>query len=108
MASSNEAKEALLQLLDVAEILDARSVDVKRALKSHMPDYEDALLAQMAHRNHVDIIITRNTKDFEHSPVPAMAPRQFIELYKPNNVEYAVFDATARQGIATGGLQLRD
>ncbi|MDR1088568.1 MAG: PIN domain-containing protein [Coriobacteriales bacterium] len=91
-ASAQQAKELLVQLLSLVQILDARSVDAEKALSSNMPDYEDALLAFMAQRNSIDLIITRNLKDFEHSPVPAMSPRQFVEIYKPHTVTYAALD----------------
>jgi predicted nucleic acid-binding protein len=91
-ASEEQAKAHLVHLLTIAEILDARSVDVALALKSNMPDYEDALLAYMAQRNDIDLIITRNLKDFKLSPVPAMSPKQFADLYKPPDVEYAMVD----------------
>ena len=92
LASEEQAKQLLTQLFSIVEILDARSVDATRALASDIPDYEDALLAFMAQRNNVDLIITRNTKDFENSPVPAISPQQFAELYKPNDIEYAEVD----------------
>jgi predicted nucleic acid-binding protein len=92
LASEELTRQHLLGLLSLVEILDARAVDVRRALNSSMPDYEDALLSFAAERNRVDLIITRNIKDFEHSPVPAMSPKQFVEIYKPHNVEYATLD----------------
>ena len=95
LASTLQTKVSLLLLLTLVEVLDARSVDVTKALESSMPDYGDALLACMAQRNDVDLIITRNIKDFERSPVPAMTPKQFIELYKPPDVEYAKMSADA-------------
>ena len=95
--SSQEAKRLLSQLMTVAELLDARSVDAVNALSSNMPDYEDALIAYSAQRNGVDLIITRNLKDFGHSPVPAMSPRQFFEVYKPRNVDYAAVELSTGQ-----------
>ncbi|WP_370636889.1 PIN domain-containing protein [Gelria sp. Kuro-4] len=51
--------------------------DCERALTLPMSDYEDALLAACAKRNRLDLIITRNLKDFTGSPVKAMAPDAF-------------------------------
>lgn len=53
-----------------------------------MPDYEDALIAYAALRQGVNFIITRNKKDFARSPVPALAPEEFIALYKPTCLDY--------------------
>jgi predicted nucleic acid-binding protein len=88
LASKQDTAELLGEFFAIVEILDARAVDALSALESDMPDYEDALLAHMACRNSVDLIITRNTKDFAHSPVPAMSPEQFVHIHKPHNVEY--------------------
>lgn len=60
--------------------------------ENEMKDYEDALVAECCVRNNVDIIVTRNKKDFAHSPVPALTPREFIEAYKPENVSYDMVD----------------
>ncbi|MCL2757651.1 MAG: PIN domain-containing protein [Coriobacteriia bacterium] len=89
LASKQEAKQLLADLMAVAGILDARQVDVECALESSMDDYEDALLASMALRNRIDLIITRNIRDFENSPVPAISPRRFVEIYKPSGYEYS-------------------
>jgi len=96
LAAKQQAAQMLSSLFELVEILDARTVDARKALGSAMdntmPDYEDALLAQMAHRNGIDLIITRNMKDFENSPVPAISPEQFVLLYKPKNIEYSTID----------------
>jgi predicted nucleic acid-binding protein len=89
LTSHEQAKEHLMHLLEIVSFLEVRSVDVVNALHSNMSDYEDALLASAAYRNGIDLIVTRNTKGYEHSPVPVISPQQFVDLYKPENVEYA-------------------
>jgi predicted nucleic acid-binding protein len=42
-----------------------------------MPDFEDAAVHAIAARNKVDYILTRNTRDFSGSVVPAITPRTF-------------------------------
>jgi len=46
-----------------------------------MPDYEDALIATCARHTKMDYIITRNIKDFANSPVPPIAPDNFIAKF---------------------------
>jgi predicted nucleic acid-binding protein len=41
-------------------------------------DFEDAIIAAIAMREKTDYIITRNTKDFSKSPVPAITPDTFL------------------------------
>jgi predicted nucleic acid-binding protein len=43
-----------------------------------MPDFEDAVIAAVAQREGADYIVTRNTKDFIASPVPAITPEDFL------------------------------
>ena len=53
-----------------------------------MSDYEDALIAYAALRNDVDLIITRNAKDFAQSPVSIMEPAEFVRIYRPSCIGY--------------------
>ncbi|MBR6084909.1 MAG: PIN domain-containing protein [Spirochaetales bacterium] len=61
-------------------ILDTGDVDISHALSSDMDDFEDAVIASVAARNRCDYIVTRNVKDFEKSPVPAITPEEFIPI----------------------------
>jgi predicted nucleic acid-binding protein len=67
------------KLADNVKIVDVTAADVKNALTSDMPDYEDALLAFCGKRQKADYIITRNEKDFRQSPVPVLSPQAFLE-----------------------------
>ena len=62
------------------KILEVSEEDCIKALGSQITDYEDAVIAQVARRNGCDYIVTRNLKDFENSPIPAVSPSQFIGL----------------------------
>jgi predicted nucleic acid-binding protein len=86
------ATQALATLFELFELLDGHPLDCKRALESGMPDYEDALIAFAAQRQGVDFIVTRNKKDFAASPVPALTPGEFTELFKRENITYAEMD----------------
>ena len=81
-------REMARQFVDLFDVIDNTETDVRRASESDMPDYEDALIAYAALRSGVDFIITRNPKDFEHSPVPVMEPSEFVRLYKPTCLNY--------------------
>jgi predicted nucleic acid-binding protein len=75
---AQSAKEIISKLADNVKIVDVTAVDVKNALASDMPDYEDALLAFCGKRRKADYIVTRNEKDFRQSPVPALSPQAFL------------------------------
>jgi predicted nucleic acid-binding protein len=86
----SEPKQAMAAILDMFTLIDGHQNDCETALVAPMEDYEDAVLACAAKRNGADLIITRNKRDFANSPVPAMTPREYVELYKPQGIDYAV------------------
>lgn len=86
--SRKESLNALPSLLDLFDVFDVTAADCRNAEQSFMTDYEDALLAYAAYRNGVDLIVTRNTRDFKDSPVKAISPKEFVALFKPDNIEY--------------------
>lgn len=87
-ADREEARRAVTALSGQFDILDNTASDMRLASESKMKDYEDALIAYSALRSGVDFVITRNVKDFVFSPVPALTPGAFIDLYKPSCLGY--------------------
>lgn len=83
-----EARALATKLAEQFDLVSNTEVDCARAAQSDMADYEDALIAYAALRSNVDFIVTRNKKDFAKSPVPALTPAEFIEIYKPTCVHY--------------------
>ena len=67
-------------------ILDTGDEDIGFALSSEMDDFEDAVIASVAARNRCDYIVTRNVKDYENSPVPAVTPKEFIPIAMRQNL----------------------
>lgn len=83
--ASKEAgkKDAMVQirnLLGLYEIASVTRAVLDAALTSKSPDFEDAVLAEAAHQAGAQAIITRNIKDFAHSPVRAYTPRQWLAM----------------------------
>lgn len=73
------------EILDLISLLftisDLKSEDLLNAANMRFSDYEDALQCACAMRVKADYIITRNIKDFLHSPVTAISPKDFLELH---------------------------
>jgi len=72
---------------DLLEFVDVPAVatrEMKMALGFPMADLEDAMQAASALAFGADHIVTRNTRDFRVSPVPALAPRAFLDLVTPH------------------------
>ena len=82
LQKTNGRMFALNVFTDLVIILDVLSVyreDVYSALHSGWNDFEDALQAQVAVRNDMDAIITRNTKDFKKTKkIKVLTPDEFI------------------------------
>ena len=87
-ASRPGAVSALKNLTDIIRVLDVTEVDLRRALADPLGDFEDAMIAWAAFRHGIDLIVTRNVRDFAGSPVAAVTPQQFCEIYCPVGYEY--------------------
>lgn len=87
-----EAKEAFGKLFDLFDIVDTTASDCHTAREHEYRDYEDDLIAYSAKRAGIDFIITRNACDFEKSPVPILSPGEFVDLFKPRDIEYDWID----------------
>ncbi len=86
------SREAFGQLLDVFQVLDVNATDCKAAFACGMTDLEDAIIAQCAARHGVDFIVTRNKRDFAKSPIPALTPEEFLEIYQPTCLHYEMVE----------------
>lgn len=73
-----DAMSDLVKLSRIARVISMTGEDFMGAVASEMIDFEDALLAFCAKRHGLDYIVTRNAKDFSHSPVEALSPADFL------------------------------
>jgi hypothetical protein len=71
------------------DMIDLQPSDYSSALNSGMSDFEDGLIAHSAKRNLIDLIVTRNKKDYVDSPVACVTPNAYVEMFKPAGIEYA-------------------
>ena len=75
-----QAVEQVRQLLTLFEVAPVNRAILDAALAGNMADFEDAVLAAAAHHAGAQAIITRNLKDFAHSPVRVYMPRQWLAM----------------------------
>ena len=72
--------EKLRQLVTITEILTTDKDAILKALNSNFKDFEDALQNYSAELNGlIDIIITRNIKDFKNSSLGIMTPGNYLK-----------------------------
>jgi predicted nucleic acid-binding protein len=70
--------QLLKRLRSVISILEVGEPAIDLALKSGLDDFEDAVQYYTALTANVDVIITRNIKDYKHSTLPVLTPTQFL------------------------------
>jgi predicted nucleic acid-binding protein len=76
--------ETISFLKDLIEIVGVIGVDreiILKALFSEFKDFEDAIQSIAARINKIDVIITRNKKDFKDSLPRAFTPKEFFQEY---------------------------
>jgi len=80
---SEEAKLILRKLKLILQVLNLDEKIVGLALNdNNFKDFEDALQYFTAIENEIDIIITRNLKDFQKAKLPVMTASQFLKTIK--------------------------
>ena len=82
--AEKHAKEKITEIVKLLEIAPSNQKIVDEALASDFWDWEDALHYFSAIHHGADCIITRNAKDFKHSKIPILTPKQFIQNYLNN------------------------
>ncbi len=71
-------------LTAVVDIIGIDKKSVIKSLDSNLDDFEDAMQASAAQLNEIDIIITRNQKDFNNIGLSVQSPAEFLaELNSP-------------------------
>lgn len=72
--------EKLMQLVTITEILTTDRDVIIKALNSNFKDFEDALQNYSAELNgQIDLIVTRNIKDFSNSSLGVMTPENYLK-----------------------------
>ena len=73
--------EKLKMLVSITEILVIDKDAILQALNSDFKDFEDALQNYAAELDkEIDLILTRNTKDFKNSSLAVMTPDNYMKI----------------------------
>lgn len=79
LKSPKEAKEILRKFKVLVEVLKLDDKILELALSDdYFSDFEDGLQYYSAIENQIDIIITRNKKDFKNSKIPVLTANEFL------------------------------
>jgi len=81
-SGKEKALDFLIKLTFIVDILGIDKNIIINALQSGWDDFEDAVQAHAAIENDMDVIITRNAKDYRQvKSVKVLSPADFLKLY---------------------------
>ena len=69
----------IIQLTQFVEVAQTDTESVRYAAQLPMADFEDAMQVAAARACNAHLIITRNTRDYQQSPIPAITPQELLE-----------------------------
>lgn len=77
---AEKVTQKLQQLISIVEITKIDKETVEKALYSNFSDLEDALQNYSASQfNNIDLIVTRNIRDFRKSELAVMSPETYLK-----------------------------
>jgi hypothetical protein len=76
-----ESRLFLADLIRYVDIAPVGTTDFARALSFRLVDLEDAMQSAAALSFGATFIVTRNVKDYAHSPVKALSPGEFARRH---------------------------
>jgi hypothetical protein len=71
-------KDFLVDLARFVKVAPATTEALRYAASLPMADFEDAMQVAAAAGCDADLIVTRNTRDFARSPIPALSPEAVL------------------------------
>lgn len=74
----DEARNTLIKFKVLVHVAALDNKIIELALVSDFKDFEDAIQYHTALENEVDIIITRNKKDFKNAKLPIMTAKEYL------------------------------
>jgi predicted nucleic acid-binding protein len=79
--SHTKVMSKINSISEIVSILKVAQQTIKNALISGFLDFEDSIQYCCAREfKKIDVIITRNTKDYKNADIPVMTPSDFLKL----------------------------
>ena len=76
--NADEARKIMIKFKTIVKILPLENKVLELALSSDFSDFEDAVQYYTALDNKLEIIITRNKKDFKKSQLPVLTAKEYL------------------------------
>jgi len=78
-------KEILRKFKLLVKVLPLNEKIIDLALNSDFKDFEDAIQYFTAIENNLEMIITRNLKDFKSTKIPVMTAETYLKMFRNTN-----------------------
>ena len=85
-----QAQDRIRDLMEIVHVLSVTEKDILRALDLRWRDFEDAVQYAAALANGVDLIVTRNGRDFESGDIPVLTPGEVLAAVEDDDPRGAV------------------
>jgi predicted nucleic acid-binding protein len=79
--SQADAIAFILAVLEFGSVIDANTEAFKNALNNNYRDLEDGIQIEAAKQAKVDLIITRNLRDYQNDQIPVKTPEQYLASF---------------------------
>ena len=76
---SKKAIQSIIKLKLLVKVLNCGDRVIELALSSNFKDFEDAIQYYTALENNIDILITRNVKDYKTANITISTPLEYIK-----------------------------
>ena len=78
----NDSRKILRKFKVLVEVLPMDDKIIDLSLDSDFKDFEDAIQYYTALENNLELILTRNLKDFKLSRIPVLTAKDYLQLNK--------------------------
>lgn len=75
---NSQLRNGLQVLKNHLQVVPIGEAAIAAALDNELTDFEDAVQLEAARTNKVDVIITRNVRHFNNSPIKVCTPSEFL------------------------------
>ena len=80
--NTQKANDKIKKLTSFLSILNVGGDEIKSSLDSKFKNFEDGIQHYCALNSKMDIIVTRNVKDYKQSELSILTPTEFLVKYK--------------------------
>ena len=78
--NAEKARNILATFKTLVSVLAVNDVVVERALSSEFKDFEDALQYHTALENRLNVLLTRNLKDYKKAQIQVFTAQQYLKI----------------------------